>query len=452
MESLKANNDVFTELGRKSLHILMGGFAFLLRYLSWEAALLCALAALLNNLFLLPRLTAKFYREGQPKDIGIIFYPISVFFIILFFPNRMYLAAGIWAIMALGDGFATIFGKRFGKTKLPWHTHKSWIGSIAYLIAASAGASLLIWWTLHPLPEGENPLFFYLLLPLLLAFFSALMESLPFGVNDNILVPMTGAFAAYLIIKVHEANVTLPWDKLPELLLYGIGASIVLGLFAMLLKLVSKKGFIAGIFAGTLIYTFTNWMGFLLLALFFIIASALTKFGYKKKEARGLAQEDKGARGTRHVAANVTLAMILGVVWFVSGFNPVFAVAFAASLATALSDTSASEFGQLYGKHTFMITNFKRVQPGTDGAISAEGTLAGFVAPFILAVAAYLSGFVSLALAAFIIGIAGFFGNIIESYLNAYIKDKSESDNELMNFLNTITGAGIAILVFNLLL
>jgi uncharacterized protein (TIGR00297 family) len=144
--------------------------------------------------------------------------------------------------------------------------------------------------------------------------------------------------------------------------------------------------------------------------------------------------------------------MILSVVWFVSGFSPVFAVAFAASLATALSDTSASEFGQLYGKHTFMITNFKRVQPGTDGAVSAEGTLAGFVAPFILAAAAYLSGFVPLALAAFIVGIAGFFGNIIESYLNAYIKDKSESDNELMNFLNTITGAGIAILIFNLLL
>ncbi len=456
---MATSNKDFSEIGRKLLHISMGAFAFLLRYLSWEGALLCAVAAFLNNILILPRLTAKFYREGQPKDIGIIFYPISVFFLILFFPDRMYLAAGLWAIMALGDGLATIVGKKYGSAKLPWSRDKSWAGSIAYVIAAALGCSLLIWWTIHPLPEGESALFFFLTLPVLLAVFSALMESLPFGVNDNLLVPMVGAFAAYMLVKIYETRIHTDWAALLEprnfpvpFLLEAFLVALALGTVSFALRLVSKKGYIAGIFAGTLIYAFTDWRGFLILAVFFIVGSALTKFGYRQKEKLGLAQEDKGARGSKHVIANVTLPMILALVYFLSGFELVFAVAFAAALATALSDTSGSEFGQLYGKKAFMITTFRKVPRGTDGAISREGTLASFVAPFIIVVAAFFSKFVYLIVPALIIGVAAFIGSTAESYMNALIKNKAEADNELMNFLNTVTGAGAAILLFYLIL
>lgn len=425
-------------------------FAFLLKYLSLPVALLCAIGALLNNLFILPRLTAKFYREGQPKDIGIIFYPISVFFVILFFPNHVYLAAALWAIMAFGDGFATIFGKRWGVAKLPWSKDKSWVGSFAYVVFATAGASLLIWWTLHPLAEGESVYFFYFWLPFILSLISSLMESLPFGVNDNLLVPMVGAFTAYIMVTLHYSPAP-DWSIIKEHALIGFGITFVFGFLAFIMKLVSKTGFIAGVIAGTIIYVFAGWMGFVLLALFFTIASGLTKFGYKTKESRGLAQEEGGARGTKHVAANVSLPIILAVILFFSWYNPVFAVAFAAALATALSDTSSSEFGQLYGKNTFMITTFRKVPPGTDGAVSVEGTLAGLVGPFIIGAAAYFTGFTPTIWAIFIIGFAGFFGNLVESYMNALVKNKAAADNELMNFLNTVTGAGLAILGYNLI-
>jgi uncharacterized protein (TIGR00297 family) len=452
----------FTEIGRKVLHISMVIFAFLLRYLSWEAAMLCAVAAFLHNLFILPRLTSKFYREGSPRDIGIIFYPVSVFFVILFFPNHMYLAAALWAIMSFGDGFATIFGIKYGKKKLPWSKDKSWVGSITYVITASAGASLLIWWTKQGQPEnGDSALFLYLILPVILSFISAIFESLPFGVNDNLLVPMVGAFFGYIILLIKKAWGVYHWSYLADNLLMALIVSFVLGFVSFLLKLVSMKGFIAGFFAGALLYLFVGWRGFVLLATFFIVASALTKLGYKKKQAKGLAQEDKGARGIKHVIANLSLAIILAIVWFLSDFNLIVAIAFTASLATALSDTSSTEIGQLFGRKTFLITTFKKVKPGTDGAVSVEGTMAGLIGAALIAAVAFLIGFfdgdgtgltVSAISIAIIVAVAGFLGNLVESYMNAFVKKKAEADNELMNLLNTIAGAGLAIILYNLML
>lgn len=440
----------YSEIGRKLLHISMVVFAFLLRYLSWEGALACAAAAFLHNVFILPIYTKKFYREGTPKDIGIIFYPVAVFFVVLFFPDKLFIAAAIWAIMSFGDGLATIVGIKFGRKKLPWSKDKSWAGSITYLVAGTAGASLLTWWTLHPLPAGESAMFYYFLFPLILTFISAVFESLPFGLNDNLLVPLVGAFSAYIIFSFYPYTAAPDWVLFKRQIVCGFGVTVIVGLLSFALKLVSKKGAIAGVIAGTLIYAFSGWRGFLLLLAFFIIASVLTKLGYDKKAKKGLAQEDKGARGTKHVAANVSFGIIIAVIWFFSGFQPVFAAAMAAAFATALSDTSSSEIGQLYGRHTFMITSLKKAKPGADGAVSLEGTLAGLIGSFTIAATALASGFIRGALPFVIIGAAGFIGNLIESYMNALIKDKSHMDNELMNFLNTMTGAGLAIIIFNL--
>ena len=46
-----------------------------------------------------------------------------------------------------------------------------------------------------------------------------------------------------------------------------------------------------------------------------------------------------------------------------------FLLGYVASLATKLADTFASEIGKAYGKTTFLITTFERVEPGTEGAV-----------------------------------------------------------------------------------
>lgn len=51
---------------------------------------------------------------------------------------------------------------------------------------------------------------------------------------------------------------------------------------------------------------------------------------------------------------------------------------------------------QAYGKRTFLITTLKPVPPGTEGAVSLEGTLAGVVGSIVIAGFAALCGVVSL--------------------------------------------------------
>ena len=129
-------------------------------------------------------------------------------------------------------------------------------------------------------------------------------------------------------------------------------------------------------------------------------------------------------------------------------------------IATAVFDTVSSEIGQVYGRHPFLITTFRRVPPGTDGAVSLEGTLAGLAAAAVLAGAALTLGMMgSLGWAGALCVIVGaFVGTTVESYLGAATLGGvstaiSRIDNEAMNFINTLVGAlaamGLAVLVLN---
>ena len=119
---------------------------------------------------------------------------------------------------------------------------------------------------------------------------------------------------------------------------------------------------------------------------------------------------------------------------------------YVASLSTKLADTFASEIGKAYGKTTFLITTLERVEPGTEGAVSAEGTAASVLGGLILSLYGWSVGLIS-APAIVISVIAAFIATNIESILGATLQDKPNLQwitNEVINFLNTLIGAAIA--------
>ena len=78
-----------SEWRRKAIHAGMGLFALTLRWLDWRAAATVALAALLFNLFLLPRVGRGIYRDAARKrDTGIVAYAAMVLVLILLFRGR----------------------------------------------------------------------------------------------------------------------------------------------------------------------------------------------------------------------------------------------------------------------------------------------------------------------------------------------------------------------------
>jgi uncharacterized protein (TIGR00297 family) len=120
------------------------------------------------------------------------------------------------------------------------------------------------------------------------------------------------------------------------------------------------------------------------------------------------------------------------------------------ALATAAADTTGSEIGKLLGKRAFLPLTFRRVERGTEGAISLEGTLAGIVAAFAvglagtaMAVHQLRPGFIGHVVidrlhVLTVVTAAGFLGSYIESILGSLGVDVP---NDVMNFINTAVGA-----------
>ena len=101
------------EVRRQLVHILVGGMALLLRWLTWWQSALVAIAAVLFNLFLLPKIATGVFRPGDldaPLKSGIVIYPLAVLALVLAFPARPDIAAAAWGVLAAGDGFATLVG------------------------------------------------------------------------------------------------------------------------------------------------------------------------------------------------------------------------------------------------------------------------------------------------------------------------------------------------------
>jgi uncharacterized protein (TIGR00297 family) len=122
-----------------------------------------------------------------------------------------------------------------------------------------------------------------------------------------------------------------------------------------------------------------------------------------------------------------------------------------ASLATKLADTTASEVGKAYGQRTFLITTLQAVPRGTEGAVSLEGTIAGIIGSFAIAIVAYLVQMISLP-GILICAIAAFIATNLESVIGATLQTKFDwLTNELVNVLNTLIGAAVAIGVGSLL-
>lgn len=180
------------------------------------------------------------------------------------------------------------------------------------------------------------------------------------------------------------------------------------------------SGALFAFLTGVLIWSGFGIKGLILIGVFFLTSSLLSRYKKQRKAQLGELHEKGSARDWAQVAANGGTAALAGL----ANFNfpdQVWIIAMAISIASANADTWASELGVLSKRQPVSIRSFKRVPRGTSGAISGLGTAASAAGSLLIALT---SGFLfSLSfgwiLAIFLLGLAG---TMLDTLLGAYMQ------------------------------
>lgn len=219
---------------------------------------------------------------------------------------------------------------------------------------------------------------------------------------------------------------------------------------AALLSIVMRKltltGGITGFIIGALVYLGAGYNGVSMLAIFFIAGTLATSFGCKKKQT---IKPESTQRTAGQVFANGGVAAILGLLaWLYPEQSSLMQLMIAGSLASALADTLSSELGTIYGQTFYNILTLKPDQRGLDGVVSFEGTHIGIWGSALIGIVYCCKNGVDFRFAYIVV--AGTIGNLTDSVLGAALERKHRIGNNTVNFLNTLTGAIVCLLLAQL--
>ena len=222
---------------------------------------------------------------------------------------------------------------------------------------------------------------------------------------------------------------------------WAIAALLTLA-FALLARRmhgVTNSGALVGAVSCFVLYLGGGPGAFAALVSVFALAWITTRLGYQRKQKLGTAERREGRKGSQ-VLANLGVATACAALALLGRHPTYFLLAMAAALSEAAADTVSSEIGQAYGESARLITTWSSVPPGTDGAVSWLGTLAGVAAAGIVSSVCVLGGLLPVRWLPIAGGgaILGMFG---DSFLGAWLERRGLVNNDLVNFLGTLIAA-----------
>lgn len=244
---------------------------------------------------------------------------------------------------------------------------------------------------------------------------------------------------------------TLGGGEWKDHLFSAFGMTAAFALAARLLRAVDTMGTLTGAATAFLCYVVLWPTGFILLLFVFVLTWAVTRYGRRRKQALGTAEPSRG-RTSFQVWANLQATTIFLALSAFSSFDPDWLIAGAiAALAEVAADTTSSELGQTLAPAARLITTFESVPPGTDGGISAAGTVAGVVAALSTSAAAIALKLVDVP-TSLVIAAAAIVGMLVDSVLGAVFERKGGLTNDGVNAWSTLFAAFAATIAAALIL
>ncbi len=220
-------------------------------------------------------------------------------------------------------------------------------------------------------------------------------------------------------------NLGSPWTEL------AIGLVLSGGIAGLGLKggALSRSGFVAALFVGTVTFGFGGPAWGFVLVCFFVSSSLLSRLGREHKRDAALVTAKGSRRDAWQVLANGGMGALLAVLSHI-GPEGWATIPFVASVAAATADTWATEVGTLGRAQPRLITTGRRAVRGASGAVSPVGTLAslagaGFIGMAALGTVALdptgpAAGGAARVLLGAVIG--GMTGSLIDSVLGATLQ------------------------------
>ena len=238
----------------------------------------------------------------------------------------------------------------------------------------------------------------------------------------------------------------------------------------------STSGALAAVCMGTLCAAAGTGWGVLLIV-YFIAASLLSRYGKREKERlTGGVVAKGGARDVTQVLANggIYVGCLLVAAFAPDRIATLMHFLALGALAASSADTWATEIGTLHGGTPRSMFTLRRVTPGTSGALSIAGSVAMLAGAAFVAVSAMLLGLPGRPLA---VATGGVVGALADSALGATLQERrwcptcsmaseqvvhvcgtstgvaagvSWMDNDTVNLLATVVGGAVAALLASL--
>ncbi len=236
----------------------------------------------------------------------------------------------------------------------------------------------------------------------------------------------------------------------PQDLLHWGAALAINGLLiavAQRLPLLTPAGWIHAGLLGTLLWGSLGPPGWLAVVAYLALGSLVTKLGFRRKRDLGLAEARGGRRGPENVWGSALVGAVLALLTTQTppAWTPGLLVGFAASFAAKLADSFGSEIGKRWGRHTVLITSLRPVPPGTEGAVSLEGTAASLLGSVLMTLVMLGLGLIAGWPTAALVASVGLLATLIESLIGASLQHRWPwLTNEVVNGVQTLLAALLA--------
>jgi uncharacterized protein (TIGR00297 family) len=214
-------------------------------------------------------------------------------------------------------------------------------------------------------------------------------------------------------------------------LVVGFMVALAISLAAKRAHSLSRSGAAAATLLGTVIFGLGGFPWAVIMMVFFITSSALSRVFGKRKAGLNEKFSKGSERDAAQVLANGGIAGVFALLHAFFPDSPLMWLGFCGALAGANADTWATELGVLSRAGAVLITTGKPVERGTSGGISWFGTLAAFsgallVALFSTVLWGWATGLPDSLMAGVLrtvgLAAAGLLGSLVDSLIGATIQ------------------------------